>query len=124
MVTITHALAAIAALGLAISPAMAATRSANSLPKSYSIEASTGQCVEIKRDPRSSLPTSVPVDQAFCKAADAAGSDAAGSNGLVGATSTVAGTGLGFSPALLLGLLAAIGAAVAAASGGKNSSPG
>ena len=119
MVTIKHGLAAIAALGLAISPAMAATRSANSLPKSYTIEPSTGQCVEIRRDPTTSLPTSTPVDQALCKAADAAGSNGGG-----GAASAIAGNGLGLSPALLLALLAVVGAAAAAAGGGNNDSPG
>ena len=119
MATIKHGLAAIAALGLAISPAMAQTRSANSLPKSYTIEQSTGQCVEIGRDPTTSLPTSTPVDQVYCKAADAAGS-----NGVGKAASAIAGNKLGLSPALLLALLAVVGAAAAAAGGGGNDSPG
>ena len=118
MVKIKQGLAAIAAFGLAVSPAMAQTRSADSMPsKSVMIEPSTGQCVEIRRDSPSSTPTSVPVDQALC--------DAAGSKGVGGAASAIAKTGgLGLSPALLLALLAVVGAVAAAAGGGHNDSPG
>lgn len=118
MVTIKHGLAAIAALGLAATPAMAQTRSADSMPsKSVMIDPSTGQCVELRRDSPSSAPTSVPVDQARC--------DASGSKGVGKAASAIAKTGgLGLSPALLLALLAVVGAVAAAAGGGGNDSPG
>ena len=115
MVKIKHALAAIAAVGLVTSPALAATRSAKSLPNSYSIEPSTGQCVEIRRG--STVP--VPVDQAFCKVAEAGAS-----NGVGNAAAAATGSGLGFSPAFLLALLAIVGAVAAAAGGGGNDSPG
>lgn len=120
MVTIKLGLAAIAALGLAVSPAMAQTRSTDSLPsRSIMIDPGTGQCVEITRDPSSSTSSSVLVNQARCAAAKAAGSNGAGA-------ASVAGTGFGFSPALLLALLAIIAAIVAAAGGGGggNDSPG
>ena len=119
MVMIKHSLVAIAAFGLAVTPAMAQTRSASSLPsRSVMVEPSTGQCVEIRRDSPSSAPTSVPVDQALCD-------QAAGPKGVGGAASAIAKTGgLGLSPALLLALLAVVGAVAAAAGGGHNDSPG
>ena len=90
MVKIKRGLAAIAALGLAMSPAMAQTRSAQALP--------------------------APSAQVDSNAVSLASQPIEGADSL----------GSGFSPALLIALLALIAAIIAASSGGggRNDSPG
>ena len=89
MVRIKHGLAAIAALGLAVSPAMAETRSAQALP--------------------------APSAQVDSNAVSLASQPIEGADSL----------GSGFSPALLIALLALIAAIIAVSSGGGgNDSPG
>ena len=90
MVRVKHGFAAIAALGLAVSPAMAETRSAQALP--------------------------APSAQVDSNAVSLASRPMQDADSL----------GRGFSPALLIALLALIAAIIAASSGGggRNDSPG
>ena len=88
MVKVRHGFAAIAALGLAVSPAMAETRSAQALPA-----------------------PSAQVDSNAVSLASQPMQD-------------VDSLGRGFSPALLIALLALIAALIAVSAGGGRDSPG
>ena len=88
MVRVKHGFAAIAALGLAVSPAMAETRSAQALP--------------------------APSAQVDSNAVSLASRPMQNADSL----------GRGFSPALLIALLALIAAIIAVSTGGGKDSPG
>lgn len=117
MFWIKHGLAGIAALGLVISPALAQTRSAMALP-AVAQGVSIDEC-RVRPD----IPGDVARDRDKDGLIDNCGANrAARANRAAVATSG----GAGLSPALLLGLLAVVGAIVAAAGGGGggNDSPG
>lgn len=95
MVKFKHGLAAIAAFGLAASPAMAETRSAQALPAPSAQVDSSAVAL-----------ASQPID----------GASSLRRGGFLG--------GGAFSPAALIALLALIAAIIAVSSGGGNDSPG